>query len=175
MPDAKAVEKAREWRKKFSKFMAQEPIEWLDGLLAAYAEHVLAGRWVSTKPPVNESILAEIEYIYRGCHQKEIIACYIEGDDIKEINGDDVGWTSEVIRRWCYLPQPPSDDGKLLGPERDPHECHYCDICSLPIHERVLGKERVWVSEGGSMFCRTSGDRNSLIGHRPPPPEVKNR
>lgn len=58
-------------------------------------------------------------------------------------------------------------DESLLGPERDPQECHYCDLCSRPIREAVFGKERVWVAENGTIFCKTSDGKNSLVGHHP--------
>lgn len=53
------------------------------------------------------------------------------------------------------------------GPLRDPQECSYCEHCRKPIRQQKFAKHFAWVAEGGDMFCRTSEDRKSLIGHQP--------
>jgi len=56
---------------------------------------------------------------------------------------------------------------EMQGPLRDPRECSYCEHCSKPIRQDKFLKTFAWVAEGGDMFCRTSEDRKSLIGHEP--------
>ena len=56
--------------------------------------------------PSCEPILAQIEFLIRGCVQQERIVVAIDvNGDLKSECGDDLGWSAEVITAWCRLPK----------------------------------------------------------------------
>jgi hypothetical protein len=90
--------------------------EYLTSLRARIRELEEAQRWipVEEKPiPEDDGFLAEIEYLVQGHLTSEIIACRVENeDDLITLGGDDIGWTTEVVRRWKPL-------GSAPGKERE--------------------------------------------------------